>query len=321
MSQGKVRIYGAGGLGNNIAKRYLGQKDVAGFATPLVSFIDTSRSNLDSSIPNEAIFVLEGTDGSGKVRRENHQAIADSIKQILLAQPPEDFNIVVFSASGGSGSVIGPLIVRELLERGKAVVVVSAGSAESTITAQNSLNTLKSLSAISNGVKVPVVAFYRHSGEGTTRSVIDGQLHFAITCLRYLASRQNAELDTMDVLHWLRFNKSTSVEPQLALLDIYSDAEKVLEILDPIAIASLYADRDQPQLQKPVPEYSCAGFFQTPVEGVSELHYVISTQFLGQSYDTLNRTVDQFIERREGRSSAKAIVTEKDQTTNDFLVL
>ena len=86
MSQGKVRIYGAGGLGNNIAKTYVGQKDIAGFATPLVSFIDTSRSNLDASIPNEAIFVLEGTDGSGKVRRENHQAIADSIKQILLAQ-------------------------------------------------------------------------------------------------------------------------------------------------------------------------------------------------------------------------------------------
>src|ERR1700690_3688627 len=131
MEQGKVRLYGCGGLGSNIVKDYIGRQPAPGFATPLTSFIDTSRSNLAGIANQDDIFVLEGTDGSGKVRKENHAQISAAVKQILLKQAPEDFNIVIFSASGGSGSVIGPLLVSELLSRGHAVVVLTAGSSES----------------------------------------------------------------------------------------------------------------------------------------------------------------------------------------------
>ncbi|MBC5772383.1 hypothetical protein, partial [Dysosmobacter segnis] len=89
MEQGKVRLYGCGGLGTNIVKDYIGRKIAPGFATPMVSFVDTSRSNLSGIEDESSIFVLENTDGSGKVRKENHAQISAAVKQILLKQTPE----------------------------------------------------------------------------------------------------------------------------------------------------------------------------------------------------------------------------------------
>jgi hypothetical protein len=320
MEQGKVRLYGCGGLGTNIVKAYIDRPPAPGFATPLVSFIDTSRSNLAGITNEDSIYVLDKTAGSGKVRKENHAQISAAVKQILLKQAPEDFNIVVFSASGGSGSVIGPLLAKELAARGHSVVVLLAGSSESTITAQNTLNTIKSLAAISKQVDTPIVMYYRHNGGDCTRSVVDGQINLAISSLCYLTSRQNDELDTKDVANWLRFNHSTSVPAQLAMLDIFYNPEDVKVIKDPITIASLYSDRDQKHLEEPIPEYPCTGYFTTAIEGVKEVHLVVSTENLDATYEKLQKTLDDFIRRREGRAAAVDLVGDT-ATTDDGLVL
>lgn len=320
MEVGKVKLYGCGGLGVNFATNYITGNQGDGFADIAPAFIDTSRSNLIPGIPEENVYILENTDGSGKVRRENHAQISSSIKNILQRHQPGDFNIVVFSASGGSGSVIGPLIVSELLTRGMSVVVLTVGSSESNITANNTVNTLKSLAAISKKEGAPVVTYYLHNGGGNTRSVVDKQLAFATSCLSYLASRQNAELDTKDVSNWLRYNNATEVAPQLSLLDIFIDPEAVTSIHDPISVASLYADRDQPHLSEPVPDYSCVGYFQHPVKDVEEIHFVISTQNLGATYERLEETRNDYNARRDSRVQTRNIVN-ADEALDDGLVL
>lgn len=317
---GTVRIFGCGGLGVNFAANYLNSKGGEGFAAIHPSFIDTSRSNLVDGIPDESVYILENTDGSGKVRRENHSQISSSIKHILQAQQPGEFNIVVFSASGGSGSVLGPLIVAELLARGLPVVVLTAGSSESNITANNTVNTLKSLAAISKKENSPVITYYLHNGGDNTRSAVDKQLSFATSCLSYLASRQNSELDTMDVNHWLRYNHSTEVAPQLSLLDIYIDQKSAKTITDPISVASLYADRDQKHLDDPVPDYSCAGYFQHAVQEIEEIHFIISTQNLTATYERLEDTRNDYNTRRDSRVQVRKIV-DLDEAQDDGLVL
>lgn len=320
MEVGKVKMFGCGGLGVNFAANYLNSKGGEGFAAIDASFIDTSRSNLTPEIPEEKIYILENTDGSGKVRRENHAQISSSIKHILQSQQPAEFNIVVFSASGGSGSVLGPLILAELLARGLSAVVLTVGSSESNITANNTVNTLKSLAAISKKESTPVVTYYLHNGGDNTRSVVDKQLSFAASCLSYLASRQNAELDTKDVSHWLRYNHSTEVAPQLSLLDIFIDQKSAKSITDPISVASLYADRDQPHLNDPVPDYSATGYFQHPVQDIGEIHFVISTQHLSSTYERLEDTRNDYNARRDSRVQVRNIVN-MDEAQDDGLVL
>ena len=98
---GRLRIYGAGGCGINIAANFKssGKENEPGHSFPLPVFIDTSRSNLPENLSDEDVALIEDLDGSGKVRRENSEVISRNIKNIMQKFPPGDFNVVVFSAS------------------------------------------------------------------------------------------------------------------------------------------------------------------------------------------------------------------------------
>ena len=95
---GKVMIYCAGGAGINAGKYFTTFRDTApssGFADMQAVFIDTSVSNISIDIDEKDIYLVQGLDGSGKIRAENHKEISESIHDILLKHPPGDLNIVL----------------------------------------------------------------------------------------------------------------------------------------------------------------------------------------------------------------------------------
>jgi hypothetical protein len=318
--KGTLRLYGAGGAGINCISIFNNVEQLDGCASILTSYIDTSRSNIKPEFKEEDCFLLKGVDGSGKIRRENHKEISESIKKILLDHQPGDFNIVVSSASGGSGSIIAPLILSELLKRGESAVYCLIGSTECSVTATNTLNTLKSLDAIAERTGVPTVVFYEQNDNETPRSEIDKQVRYTIATIANLVSRQNEGLDTKDISNWVRFNYSTGVESQLALLDVFTDPHEIDKIKDPISIASLYNDPDQNKI-KATPEYSCVGYVPNPSDSYDQIHMVISTDGLDNIYDHINKIVTDFTARREGRQNKAKLVSDTDIVTDDNLVL
>lgn len=102
-NKNKLVIYGCGGAGVNIASIFEKTYGVAspGFADVVSYYIDTSKSNIGINIPKDRTYLIEGLDGSGKIRRENHLAIGECIHDILLSHKPGDVNIVISSTSGG----------------------------------------------------------------------------------------------------------------------------------------------------------------------------------------------------------------------------
>lgn len=99
----KISIYAAGGGALNIVSelaKYT-KKEEEEFADMSLFFIDTSRSNLSSNIPDDSVYLVEGLDGSGKRRDSNYTALSECSKEILHTFKPGDLNIVVHSASGG----------------------------------------------------------------------------------------------------------------------------------------------------------------------------------------------------------------------------
>lgn len=321
MSIGKMRIYGCGGAGVNVARYFANSNEVEGCAAAHPVFLDTSRSNLTADIDEGQCFILQNVDGSGKVRRENHQEIANSIRQVLLKHKPMDFNVVVFSASGGSGSVFGPLLVSELLERDEPVVAVVIGSDESAITATNTLNTLKSLDAISNKTGRPVVMYYAQNDRAGRRSAVDSNVQAAIAYLAVLASRQNGELDTRDISNWLQYQKTTSARPQLSLLLIArSDAELVEQCSAPISVASIFANPDLPGLPL-VPDYHCAGYAKVDMVGTDTLHFAVSVDEVPLVAQRITKTLNELEEVRQSRVSRDSLVGAGDQITDGGLVL
>ena len=319
MDKGKIRIYGCGGAGINIASAFQGANE-EGVATPVVSYIDTSRSNLTVNTPDEACYILKDLDGSGKIRAENHVQISNEIKSILLGHKPLDFNVVVFSCSGGSGSVIGPLLVAELLARDEAVVCVVVGSDESSITANNTLKTLKSLEAIARRSEKPVVMNYNHNSRGTPRSAQDAAMQYVVACLSLLCYKNIAEMDTKDVSNFLRFDRTTSVPAQLALLEIVKHADDIDPRSTPISIASIMQSADEPGINI-VPEYHCAGYAKLPMSGVSSLHYVISVEPVNKIAGMLSDTLRGLDEVRQSRVATTSIVGKDDVAHGTGLIL
>lgn len=318
MSTGNIRIYGAGGAGINIASQFLDKPEQPGYATPHPCFFDTSRSNMKAGISEKDTYVIEGKDGSGKIRRENASEIAGVIKNALVKFKPMDFNIVVFSASGGSGSVFGPAVVGELLDKGAPTVAVVVGSDESSLTCQNTLNTLKTLEHKAKQAGVPVVMYYDHNNRGGRRTDVDRAMISAIGALSALASGQNDEMDSQDLVNWLQYQKSSTVEPRLAALQIYSSGSDAEAVTNPLSLASLYRQPDA-SMADIVPDYNTYGY--TKADGIEELHFVISVDSIANIGKKVMSTLEELETVRESRVKTESILSNDDDVDENGMVL
>lgn len=322
MAKTKIKLYGAGGAGINQAKPFLGQTAAEGYAQIDVSLIDTSHSNIGENVAAENVYILPNVDGSGKKRAENHEEIANTVKDVLVKQKPADFNIVVYSGAGGSGSVYGPLLVREMMRNNIPVLSIVIGNATSAIEAKNTLNTLKSLDHIARTVGVPAVAQYIQNTKERPRRVVDQIINQSVTALALLTSRENDELDTADVANWVRYHNVTDVPAQLALLDIVVDEETAANITDPVSIASII-DLGTDAALDFNPDYSCVGYKGTGVSSETpEIHYVISIHDVPELYAAISSKAGEYDEAKAARPTQQKLVDEKrDVSTESGLIL
>lgn len=319
---GVLRLIGTGGAGTNIIGSWhdMDNGRVSGSARCQVVYADTSRSNLPDGINDSNVFLLDGTDGSGGVRASNHVEIGRNVPGLLQKYPPGDLNVVCFSCAGGSGSVFGPLTIRELIRQGKPVVAIIIGSEESAIRRKNTLNSIKSLDNLARELKTPIVAFYVHNTPDRKRSEVDRECRYVMASLSILASRKNREIDTADLANWLNFPKVTAVEPQLSLLHVYDNPADVDASSEPISIASLRKDADEPTYEC-VPEYNIAGFPREKIENFKQLYFVITIDGVKKIEKMLNERLTDAQKQAAARVKHDPIVKPGDEVTDDGMVL
>lgn len=312
-----IRIYACGGAGVNTVGEFDTGLDPSQELVD-ICYADTSTSNLKQHHENNKTFIVEGLDGCGSIRSDHHDDIFENINKLLVDFKPCEMNIVVFSAGGGSGSVFGPLIASELLNRQENVICLVIGSHESGIKARNTLNTLKSLESISSMRDTPLVMFYEHNDR--SRSTVNQSINLALNAIALLASGKNHELDSKDVSNWLRFDKTAGLQPCLANLQIFNDGEKASQSTNPISIASLYASEDNEVIQA-TPDYSCAGYMPQADRDFDELHYIVSIDILPKISVKLNETIAKYEEQSNARPTRQNIVSDKDNVNKSGLVV
>lgn len=228
-----LKLYCAGGASLNIGRSFhhsiAGSGNEPGFANMKVVYIDTSRSNFPADF-NAEFYQIEGDgenkiDGSGKVRDTNYPAVAKAMPDILHRHKPEDINVVMHSASGGSGSVIGPVLVSELLAQSKAVVVIMIGSTTCEQEIRNTIKTIYSYQGISQSRGRPVVATYLENSETSTMSQNDSLARISVLLLASVWSGQNQGLDSKDLDNFLNYDRVSKYPAALTGLKIYSGKE------------------------------------------------------------------------------------------------
>lgn len=256
-----ISVYFCGGTGANAYKRT--HNNLIDMANLFV--IDTSEANLrNSDFDKNSVYLFEGLDGSGKKRDMNYKVISEKINEVVYKFEPGDINFVYHSGAGGSGSVIGPVLVNKLISEGQVVVVCMVGSSDSMKEIENTYKTIESYKTISNKNNKPVIIYYDEINKDKTRSRVDEHMDIFVSLLmQYYDKNKVHQIDTADMSNFINFQNVTTFKPSIASIDVYvkdtlPDKKELL-----IAAATL-TDRDTSySLGHPVP-YQTVGIVETP---------------------------------------------------------
>lgn len=196
-----VKIIGCGGGGINLANKLskFVNKDQ-------VLLIDTSVSNICKENKDFQFLKIDGFDGSGKFRATNYNEINKFISNELFElEGLSDINIIFFSLSGGSGSVIAPLLLSEIKRRNKIAICICISDNESFVDVTNTYNTIQSINDITtkNNIYLPFMLF----DNSYNRLVVDQSVVNKVSRLIEILSIDMKEIDNTDIINWLQPNR------------------------------------------------------------------------------------------------------------------
>jgi hypothetical protein len=318
-----IRYYACGGTGINLLRSHredfvLGQGDLLA-GQEFFSYIDTSFANLHN-VPVSSTFTLKGVDGSGSDRPRNAAAIKKLLPDILLAHEPKDLNVFLFAASGGSGSVAGPLLLEELLSQGKMCVSIVIGSHETLKRTTNVISTLKGLEQAVNRLERPIVMFYHENDQ--EKSLIANNLtpKFVLGSMALLGSGRNKGLDSADVGNLFDFHNVTHNAPGLAMLDVFNRAEDIKKTGDrAIAYIALMRDEDSviPRIDA---DYDKAGFLPSEVETKNDYFFTVSVGNMTEMFDRLNGLKDKVALKKKTQQATTKLSDSKTAVDETGLV-
>ncbi len=308
-----VHFYGCGGTGINIVSEYVktvGDNNRSLRAMETFSYFDTSVANLHGITSNQAYLCEDSqgrrTDGGGSDRRMNAQIISDNIKPFLLKHTPKDLNVVVFNASGATGSTAGPLLIDHLLSTGATVVAIITVSVESQTAAENAFRTIQGLEAASSRLNRPIVFTYTAT-DSRRMSMDQANLYqlMSMEALSVLGSGRNSRIDGADVTNLFNFDRNTRVEPSLALLEIHQIKKDSFEDIEKTQYLSSITLLKNQLEKHPLVESVCSkvGYLR-PNQEESGVGY-----FYGVSLDNLNKKVISNLEHiRKEANNLGAVV-------------
>lgn len=309
--KGRVRVYAAGGCGMNIGsqlEKHRNLNEIA-FANLDIVYIDTSKSNLQrhENIDPATCYLLKNMDGSGQHRAENVDDIDQNVPAILEQFPPVDFNIVLSSGGGGSGSVIAPLLMAGLLNMEAQAIAIVIGSDATANFAKNSLNTLHSYHRVAEEHGALALT-YTQNGTDVSEKEADAVAISTIMGLCVLYSRENHRMDSMDLVSWLNYDKVTSYQPQLATLTVVGKNDSFDGLGNIISVATIAKDDDNTALPVPT-EYQCTGFVPATADEIvlnrTPMHFVLSDGILDEAATKLQAAVTKYAAAAQARNTSK----------------
>ena len=241
-----LNIVFCGGTGANIGKQ-ISDLDIS------CCFVDTSKSNL-KGVKDDLIFVTPETDGGGKDRSLVYEKFKPHVEDILIRfKPSEQLNVVVSSLSGGTGSVVAPMIAKELISAGYNTIVIAIDSKHSVKEMDNTIKTLKTYQSFSDATKKAISMFYI---ENTSRKEADQRAIWFINLLSLLVNKnKTTEFDTKDLSNFINFNKVTDNRPTVSVIEISGNDAITPEKNTSIVSTILVTKSTDSIIQPATPEY------------------------------------------------------------------
>ncbi len=315
---GKLSVYYCGGTGLNIEaehRKALANFSRTGMAELLTYKIDTSRSNLAAGA-HDNLYRFKGLDGLGKKRDEDPLGIKKKVPEILAAFEPQETSLIVGGISGGSGSLLLPLMAAELTRQGKNVIVLGVISTDTDTEIENAIDTMGNMEKTAASTGRPVIFKpYVNPANGDQASV-DKQIVLDIMMLAMLYSRRNVRMDNADLNNWLNYNrnKSNTAPVKLVSMKIFSEADmgqaKSLQADDitPITAATLAPINTSTRAPWPLC-YQATGF--VPAKATNELtgpvHFTVVDGEIAKIDESLHAELNKLQAQKSATTYAKTL--------------
>lgn len=325
-----MNIYACGGTGLNIARRfirYIGENQ-PGFANIEPFFIDTSDTNVTPDMPQDRLYLVENDKGeklrgSGKMPITNSALLKEATSKILHQFKPGDINVILHSAHGGSGTVIGRNLTRALLDRDIPTIVVAIGGTSSLTETQNTKKCLISYENMADIIQKPVIVSYSENTPDNPRAQVDKTVQTILVLISAIFSGQNRELDDMDLINFLNYSKPTGYQPRITQLDFFTGNVELGKNQSLISVVSLLGEGSVNPLTIPV-EYLTEGYASENAKktiGVNlPVHAATIGGFFNQVMDRLKRQEAEYMEIRSTVQLKSIASDSKVQADDDGMV-
>lgn len=286
----KINIYGCGGCGGNLLARIAADYQSAdGQADFEPYWLDTSASDVAGHgdlVKRENLFLLPQADGAAKIRGSLAAEIKRAMPGVIERFRPADVNIILSSASGGSGAVLATYAAAEIIKTyGASVIMINVGTLQSTDEIKNTTQHLTDLDALAERLDTPISLIYTENEVGKGFGDADEFVRAQVNALRVLFSGQNTGLDSADVARWL--NHPNHHQPQLQMVSVGGPELKQV-VARPLTVTTITTE-DQPtgydgtvgaayhgyvdeSLARALGFYGDRLHFITSASGVEELH-------------------------------------------------
>lgn len=317
-NQKRLVVYACGGTGARVVTPGV-VKAIQNLGGQVV-FVDASADpQVQKSSGGEFFHIRnsrnEVMDGGGAQRRSIAADVARNIPDIIEKHHPGHYNITVGSGGGASGSTIAPLMVRELLNQGHAVVSLFSTSEEAKQQLKNGIAVLETYQAISESLKVNVPVMHWHADKQDFEA-INNKMRIALVMLGILFLK--ATFDSADMRNFFtpeELKDHTGVkmlETYMSILKPGAD-QPTVELADGLpeyALSRLCIHRE-----KVIPKNMSAVTTKfTIMDEPGDLErllgappaiidYVTSEESIGLAYERLDSTLSQMIRVQESRGA------------------
>lgn len=228
-----ICFLGVGQAGSNIALGF----ERLGYNT---AYLNTSKEDLNSLKYAKHKIHIRGGEGASKNRKAVLRLAAESIDEIIsdvLSVLSQDYIMIIFSAGGGTGSGLGPVLASYLSQIGRKVIcaTILPSEKESPKTCENAYNTCVDISNIDGLGAVFLLDNNKHEDKFALNDIfvkdIDALLNLN-NCSRF-GNIDKSEIKTLLSTHGIsvitRQSKAKSAAPfiiQGFFENIYADIEE-----------------------------------------------------------------------------------------------
>lgn len=273
---------------------------------------------MDSSDANETSDLFEivrmpsatGPDklarGSGKVRKLNNPQAEKFVETFFSIHKPSDFNVVVCSTSGGTGSMLAQVAYIWLIKHGHNAVLAFFSEHTSQVEMENSINTKRGYGAQvgKKFLNTPVVYLECVNKPGMTRGEVNKAMVQELDYLSLFLTTTNEEVDYQDIANLLNYSKHFNVPASMSRITFHDqDSARAYTGKPPVAVCSLFENRNDviPLFEGCV--YRSTGVYNpvnNPPKNVTELHMALDH---GETIASIKDTMEELDDLRISNSN------------------